>query len=78
MARWDGNRVLTDDLIERLSEMIETTKMETIASVYLGIPSVRMKNERFDNQGNSRAFNREIFSAWRNKNHGGNQVQVSL
>ena len=78
MASRDGTMSLTDNLIERLSQVIDTTKMETIASVYLGIPSVTMKNERFDNQGNATAFNRDILIAWRNKNYQGNQVKVSF
>ena len=51
-----GDTSLGDDLIERLAQVIDTTKMETIASVHLGIPLVTMKNERFDNQGNATAF----------------------
>ena len=72
-----GNTDLTDDLIAKLSLVIDTTKMETIAINYFKIPSVTVNNERFDNQGNAMAFNRNMLTAWRNENYGGNQVQVS-
>ena len=78
MASWDGDMSLTDDLIEKLSQVIDTTKMETIASLYLGIPSVTMKNKRFDNQGNAMGFKRDILAEWRNRNYQGNQVKVSF
>ena len=73
-----GDTALGDDLIERLAQVIDTTKMETIAINYFKIPSVTLKNERFDNQGNAMAFNRSMLTKLRNRNPGGNQIQVSL
>ena len=78
MATYDGNSGLTDDLIERLAESIEVTKMETIAISYFKIPSETVANIEKDKRGNSTGFNRSLLNLWKCMNPGDNQVQVSF
>ena len=72
-----GDASLSDDLIEKLAEVIVVTNMETIAISYLKIQSETVTNLRIAHQGNTTAFNRSLFNLWKCMNYGENQVQVS-
>ena len=52
-----GSMNLSDDLIEKLSQAIVVTKMETIAISYLKIQAETVMNLRIAHQGNPTAFN---------------------
>ena len=72
-----GSMDLSDDLIEKLSQTIVVTKMETIAISYLNIQSETVANLRIAHQGNPTAFNRSLLNLWKYMNPGIDQVQVS-
>ena len=72
-----GSMSLSEDQIEKLSQAIVVTKMETIAISYLKIQSETVTNLRIAHQGNTTAFNRSLFNLWKCMNYGENQVQVS-
>ena len=74
-----GERMsLTADLIEKISQAIMVTKMETIAIRYLKIPSETIANLEIAHQGNPTAFNRAVLTIWKCMNPGTDQVQVSF
>ena len=72
-----GNVSLSDDLIEKLAQVIVVTKMETIAISYLRIQSETVINLRIAHQGNPIAFNRSLLNLWKYMNPGMDQAQVS-
>ena len=72
-----GRMSLSDDQIEKLSQAIVVTKMETIAISYLKIQSETVENLRIAHQGNPTAFNRAVLTIWKCMNPGMEQVQVS-
>ena len=76
MASHDGNIGLSDDQIEKLSQSIIVTNMETIAISYLKIQSETGANLRIESRGNATALNRSLLNLWKCMNHGKNQVQV--
>ena len=78
MARYDGNMALTDDLVERLSQVIVTRNMETIAISYLKIKSETVTNLKIAHPGNPTEFNRSILNLWKCMNPGDNQAEVIL
>ena len=69
---------LSDDLIEKLSQAIVVTKMETIAISYLNIQSETVDNLRIAHQGNPTAFNRAVLTIWKCMTPGIDQIQVSF
>ena len=73
-----GSMNLSDDQIEKLSQSIVVTKMETIAISYLNIQSTAVANLRIAHQGNPTAFNRALLTIWKCMNPGMDQVQVSI
>ena len=72
-----GSMSLSDDQIEKLSQSIVVTNMETIAISYMKIQSETVTNLRIAHQGNPTAFNRSLFNLWKCMNYGKNQAQVS-
>ena len=73
-----GNMNLSDDQIEKLSQVIVVTNMETIAISYLKIQSETVANLRIAHQGNPTAFNRAVLTIWKCMNPGMDQVKVSF
>ena len=69
---------LSDDQIEKLSQSIIVTNMETIAISYLNIQSAAVANLRIAHQLNPTAFNRSLLTIWKCMNTGMDQIQVSF
>ena len=65
-----GSMNLSDDLIEKLSQSIVVTNMETIAISYLKIQSETVTNLKTTHQGNTTTFNRSLFNLWKCMNYG--------
>ena len=72
-----GHASLSDDLIEKLAEVIVVTKMETIVISYLKIQSETVANHKTVHQGNPTAFNRNLLTLWKYMNPAMDQAQVS-
>ena len=69
---------LSDDQLERLSQVTVATKMETIAIGHLKIQSETVANLKITHQGNTTGFNRAVLTVWKCMNPGDNQAQVSF
>ena len=69
---------LSDDQLERLSQVTVATKMETIAISHLKIQSETVANLKITHQGNTTGFNRAVLTIWKCMNPGDNQAQVSF
>ena len=66
----DREQQLTNRQIVRLAAAISANNMAAIAEGYMDISDETIKNKKYENKDDAKAFNREIIKVWVYKNSG--------
>ena len=69
--REKSDNILLDAEISKLSGFIPGSKMDRIATEYLGLHDVQVENVKDEARGNNHTFVSKCFFMWKNKNQTG-------